>query len=93
MVRGDWVLKTMAAVVIALYVALLAIQPGGEGWGYGWNVIGFLLYAVPGALLAGAVAAWRSRKLLMRDAWVSRIAIYGSVAFPLVAAIIARIKL
>lgn len=43
MVRGDWVLKTMAAVVIALYVALLAIQPGGEGWGYGWNVIGFLL--------------------------------------------------
>ena len=48
-----WLSGSMLAV-LGVSVALFFIRPTGEGWGYGWNMVAFLLYASPAALLASA---------------------------------------
>ena len=54
-----WLSGSMLAV-LGVYVTLFFIRPTGEGWGYGWNMVAFLLYASPAALLASALAGWRA---------------------------------
>lgn len=79
-------------VIVALYGWLVLLRPGGEGWGRGWNMIAFLFYAAPTAVVAAAVAVWRRPKaagVLSRAApWIAA----AGFVFPLVCLIAIRLK-
>lgn len=57
--RDRW-LVVAAFLMLALYAALLAMRATGEGWGRGWNLVAFWLYASPSALVLAGVCAWRA---------------------------------
>jgi hypothetical protein len=90
-VEDRWV-AAAALITLGLYVALAFIQPDGEGFGRGWNLIAFLIYASPAALGAGLVALWRiartagSAKVVA--AWTSA----AGLAFPIVCIVAIRLK-
>lgn len=89
--REKWILATVL-VVAALYLWLFQIRPSGEGWGRGWNMVAFLFYASPAAVVAGAVALWRTGKTagsLKRWAFVA--AALG-LAFPIIAIVVIRLR-
>lgn len=53
-----WLLAALL-VMVALYIALWALRPTGENWGHGWNMVAFLIYSAPIALVTAALALWR----------------------------------
>ena len=88
----DLTLFVAAAVIVALYVWLVFLRPSGEGWGQGWNMIAFLFYAAPTAVIAGAVAVWRRSRA---SGLLKRVAPWTAAAgflFPLVCIIAIRAK-
>jgi hypothetical protein len=89
--REKW---TLAAVLViaSLYMWLFQIRPSGEGWGRGWNLVAFLFYASPPAVVAGAVALWRAGKTagsLQRWAFIA--AALG-LAFPIIAIVVIQLR-
>lgn len=89
--REKWTL-TMVLVIAALYIWLFQLRPTGEGWGRGWNMVAFLFYASPPAVVAGAVALWRTGKTagsLQRGAFVA--AVLG-LTFPIIAIVVIRLR-
>lgn len=90
--RLDPTLLLAAAVVVVLYVWLVLLRPGGEGWGRGWNMVAFLFYSAPTAVVAGGVAVWRHSKA---SGVLRRLALWAAAAgfvFPLVCIIAIRAK-
>lgn len=88
----DLTLLLATGVIAGLYVWLVLLRPGGEGWGRGWNMVAFLFYAAPTAVIAGAVAAWRRSKT---SGLLKRLASWAAAAgflFPLVCIIAIRAK-
>lgn len=88
----DLALLLAAGVIVALYVWLALLRPGGEGWGRGWNMVAFLFYAAPSAVVAAAVAIWRRSK---ESGVLRRMAPWAAAAgflFPLVCVIAIRVK-
>ena len=88
----DLALFLAAGVIAGLYVWLALLRPGGEGWGRGWNMVAFLFYAAPTAVIAGAVAVWRRAKT---SGPLKRLASWAAAAgflFPLVCIIAIRVK-
>lgn len=81
-----WLLAA-GLVVAGAYLWLALIRPGGEGWGRGWNLIAFLIYASPATLLAGALAVWRAIKTSGRTRWIASVVAAAGLVFPLIAAI------
>jgi hypothetical protein len=57
--RHDLPLLVSTGVIVALYFWLALLRPGGEGWGRGWNMVAFFLYASPTAVVAATVLVWR----------------------------------
>lgn len=91
LLREKWTLATVL-VVAALYLWLFQIRPSGEGWGRGWNMVAFLFYASPAAVVAGAVALWRSGKTVgSLKRWAFVAAALG-LAFPIIAIIVIRLR-
>lgn len=90
--RMDIWLLLAAAVVAALYVWMVLLRPGGESWGRGWNMVAFLIYATPVAIVAATIAVWRRSKvqgpLRRAAAWAAA----AGFAFPLVCAAVIRLK-
>ena len=91
-IRSDVWLIVALAVTLVVYGNLAVIQPTGEGWGRGWNMVAFLIYAAPTAVLAGAVALWRSGKVVGRSRMVARVVGAAALVFPLVCALVIRVK-
>lgn len=89
--RERWT-PVLAIIVVALYAALLHIQPAGENWGRGWNLLAFWMYASPAALVVGALAAWRAPRAqgLLRRVGIA--AAWLGLLFPLVAIAVLRAK-
>ena len=89
--RDIWLLAA-TLVVALLYVALLFLQPSGESWGRGWNMIAFLFYSSPAAWLAAAIAFWRRRMSSgTRRTMAVAVATAGAV-FPLVCLLVILIR-
>lgn len=88
--RDPWLLAASAATT-AIYLALLFIQPSGDEWGRGWNLVAFWFYASPAAVLAGLLAFWRSRKAVGARRIPYMVGALG-LAFPLVCALILPLK-
>lgn len=78
--------------VFSVYIALVFIRPSGENWGYGWNMVAFLFYASPAALLAGALAAWRSGKVSGRAKSLARVTATAGLLFPIICIIAIQAK-
>jgi hypothetical protein len=89
--RERWT-PVLAIIVVALYAALLHMRPSGEGWGRGWNLLAFWLYASPAALVTGALAAWRATRAqgMLRRVGIG-VALLG-LLFPLVAIAVLRAR-
>jgi hypothetical protein len=85
-------LLSAVAAVVALYVTLALIQPTGEGWGRGWNLIAFWFYASPIAAISGAIAFWRGRKASGTFRQLCYLAGIASLAFPIVSAAVIKLK-
>lgn len=88
---GGWVAGALL-VVLALYVGLAVLQPSGEGWGRGWNMIAFLLFASPAAIVAGGVATWRTFKAVGSARWWGFLCAVTGFAFPVVCAVVIKAK-
>lgn len=58
----DVALLVASGIIVALYVWLTLLRTSGEGWERGWNLVAFLLYAAPTAIVAASVAVWRLNK-------------------------------
>ena len=86
-----WLSGSMLAV-LGVYVALFFIRPTGEGWGYGWNMVAFLLYASPAALLASALAGWRSGKVAGAARTLARGTVAAGLIFPVICFVALRAK-
>ena len=89
--RDSW-LSCCAALTLALYVWLMFLKPGGEGWGRGWNMVAFFLYAAPAALACGAIAFWRRTKLTGVARALATAAGIAGLAFPVVCLVAIRLK-
>lgn len=85
-----WILAAMI-ITSALYVALLLLRPSGEGWGRGWNLVAFWLYASPAAVVTGAVALWRAMKSKALRPIASGVGVVALV-FPLVAMLVIQAR-
>ena len=90
--RKDIWLSGSVVIVLILYVWLLFLRPGGEGWGRGWNMVAFLLYAAPTAFVSGAVAIWRSSKASGHVRKIATLAGVAGLVFPLVCILAIRLK-
>lgn len=91
-VREDrWLCAALLATA-AVYVALVFLRPTGENWGRGWNMIAFLLYAAPSAVVAGAVACWRLKKTTGQARNVAVFVAWSAFLFPIVCAVTIRLK-
>jgi len=88
----DLTLLVATGVIVVLYVWLALLRPGGEGWGHGWNMVAFLFYAAPTAVVAASVAVWRRSKAsgrLRRAApWVAA----AGFIFPVVCIVAIMVK-
>ncbi len=90
--RKDIWLAGASVAVLAVYAALFFIRPSGEGWGRGWNMVAFLIYAAPTSLLAGALAAWRSGKVAGQAQTMARLVTTAGLLFPLICAVVIKAK-
>ncbi|MCE4557186.1 hypothetical protein [Pelomonas cellulosilytica] len=82
----------VAVATAALYGVLALIKPAGEGWGRGWNLIGFWLYGSPAALLLAVLAFWRAARLVATPRRLARLIAALALIFPVVAAVVIRLK-
>lgn len=86
-----WLLAALA-LTVAGYLLLALLRPAGEGFGRGWNLIAFYLYASPLMVAAGGLALWRRGRaagLARRAApWLAA----AGLLFPLLAPVILRAK-
>lgn len=89
--RDRWT-TVIAVLMVALYGAMLVMRPGGEGFGRGWNLIAFWLYASPTALVLAAVSAWRAAKASGTHRWVATVVSCLCWVFPVVALVVMRAK-
>ena len=71
-------------VIGLLYILLLFLQPSGESWGRGWNMIAFLFYAAPAAWLAAAIAFWRHRRISGTGRTIAAAVATAGAVFPMV---------
>ena len=76
----------------AAYVTLIFIRPTGENWGRGWNLVAFLFYSAPAALVAGAVALWRKGKTTGQARKIAGFAALCALAFPVICLVAIRAK-
>ena len=76
----------------AVYVALIFIRPTGENWGRGWNLVAFLIYSAPTALIAGSVALWRRGKTSGHARKLAGLVALGAFVFPVVCIVAIRAK-
>lgn len=90
--RPDAWLLVAGALVAALYLGLVWLKPRGEGWGYGWNMIGYLVYAAPTAWAAGGVALWRRDRQVGRARTGAGWLAAAAAVFPLVCVLVIRWK-
>ena len=79
-------------ITAAVYVALLFIRPTGENWGRGWNLVAFLIYSAPTALIAGSVALWRRGKASGQARKLAGFVALGAFVFPVVCIVAIRAK-
>lgn len=86
-----WVFGSGVALT-ALYVALIALKPSGEGFGRGWNLIAFWIYGSPAALALGGIGFWRSSKTSGKLKIVALVLAWLGVAFPVLAMLVMRAK-
>ena len=86
-----WLLAVML-IAGALYIALFFLRPTGENWGRGWNMIAFLIYATPTALIAGVVAVWRVGRNSGRTRRLAGFAAAAAFVFPVVCMIAIFLK-
>lgn len=86
-----WILGTAVALA-ALYVALILMQPSGEGFGRGWNLIAFWIYGSPVALVLGGIGFWRANKTGDELKHISLVLAWLGVGFPVVAMLVMRAK-
>ena len=89
--KDMWLLVAVGAIA-GLYVWLFLLRPGGEGWGRGWNMVAFLFYAAPTAVLAAATAAWRRSKAQGLARKAALWAAVAGFAFPVVCVLAIRLK-
>lgn len=89
--KDRWLLAT-SLVVLALCIALAFLRPTGDGWGRGWNMIAFLLYASPAAVLSGVLALWRINKVDGRARVVAMLVSAVGLFFPLICIAVLRAK-
>ncbi len=91
-VFSDLWLFAALLVTAALYGFLAFLQPSGEGWGRGWNMIGFLIYSAPTALVAAGVAAWRVGRSAGQARRVAGVVTAAALFFPIVCIVAIRLK-
>lgn len=89
--RDGW-LASAVVVVALLYVALAFLKPGGEGWGRGWNLVAFWLYASPVALIAGGIALWRAGKSAPGLYGLALLTAVVALFYPIVALLVFKMK-
>lgn len=90
--QPDLWLVAAAVATAGLYVVLAFIKPGGEGWGRGWNLVAFWLYGSPSALLLAAMAFWRAARNVATSRRLARLVGLLALIFPVVAALVIRLK-
>lgn len=83
-VCADRWLCVVLLLITALYVGLFFLKPSGENWGRGWNMVAFLFYATPVALVAGALALWRRTKVKDPARAAASFATMAAWVFPVV---------
>ncbi len=80
-------------ITLTVYVALVFIRPTGENWGRGWNLIAFLIYSAPSALIAGVVALWRRTRTTGPARTTAGFVALGAFVFPVICIIAIRAKI
>ena len=91
-VLGDRWLFAVLLITAALYVTLIFLRPTGENWGRGWNMVAFLIYSTPTALIAGVVALWRLGRNSGRTRKLAGLAASAALVFPIVCMVAIRLK-
>lgn len=89
--RDAWFVLS-ALVAAAAYVALPFLQPTGENWGRGWNLVAFWLYSAPLVGIAGLVMIWRLSRNSAAAGVASWLLPVAAFAYPLVAYLVIRSK-
>jgi len=89
--KDPWLCAAML-LTAAVYVTLIFIRPTGENWGRGWNLVAFLFYSAPTALVAGAVALWRKGKTTGQARKIAGLVAFCALVFPVVCVVAIRAK-
>lgn len=89
--RDPWLCASLALLLL-LYAGLLLIQPGGEGFGRGWNLIAFFLYASPAAVGAAGLASWRRGRSTGAARRLATAVALGGFVFPVLCLLPLRLK-
>jgi hypothetical protein len=90
--RQDIVLLLLKALILSAYVALMFIQPAGEGWGRGWNLIAYWMYATPAVLIVGGLHVWRQKVIAKKFNGFDALITFLAFIFPLVALLVLKLK-
>jgi hypothetical protein len=83
---GVWVIG------LGTYSWLGLARPTGDGWGRGWNLIGFWIYSAPVVFLTGIVGLIRSNNKEGKNRLIALLISVGCVLYPLISFLVIREK-
>jgi hypothetical protein len=90
--RHDIGLLLLKVLILSAYVALIFIKPAGEGWGRGWNLIAYWIYAAPAVLIVGGLHVWRQKVIAKKSNGFDALITFLAFIFPLVALLVLKLK-
>lgn len=85
-------LVSLKSLVLCAYISLIFIKPTGEGWGRGWNLIGYWLYVSPAVFILGGLHLWRQKVTAKKSHGIDTLCVLLAFVFPVIAAVAIKLK-
>jgi hypothetical protein len=90
--RDLW-LTVLQLLAFACYLWLFRIKGSGDGWGYGWNLVAFLVYSVPAMLIVGGLYLWRRKKIGAAATKLDAVILFASFLYPFISIPVLMLRL
>jgi hypothetical protein len=92
-ITRDVLLLLIKLGILIPYGYLIFISPSGEGWGHGWNLIAYWLFASPFIILMGLLHIWRQKKLKNPSLIIDQLTALFAFLFPVLSLMVLNFKL
>lgn len=90
--KYDIWLAVCKTLIFCGYVSLLFIKPTGEGWGRGWNLVAYWMYAAPAVVILGGLHVWRQRAIAKPFKGLDACFTFFAFIFPVVSFVVLKLK-